>query len=88
MTQQDASQIIQKMKSMIKSENYLEEDEGSLNDVDEEKREIKRINRAESLYTVVDIDGDIAGVLILKRGNLKINHHIVGVRVWITEISR
>lgn len=84
----DAKQIITKMREMIKIENYLEEEEESLNDVEDEKREIKRIKREGSLYAVVDVSGDIAGVLILRRGNLRMNQHTVKVRVWIAEDYR
>lgn len=84
----DAKQIIKKMEKMIRDENYLEEDENSLNDVEEEKKEIKKIKREGSLYAVIDIEGEIAGVLILRRGKLAMNNHIVTVRVWITEKYR
>ncbi len=86
--EEDAKQIIHKMEKMIRDENYLEEEPESLNDVEDERREIKRIKREGSLYAVVDVDGEIAGVLIFRRGALEMNYHVVNVRTWITEKYR
>jgi len=86
--EEDAKQIIRKMEKIIRDENYLEEEPESLNDMEEEQHEIKKIKREGSLYAVVDIEGEIAGVLIFRRGRLEMNRHIVNVRTWVTEKYR
>ncbi|PTM57742.1 GNAT family N-acetyltransferase [Desmospora activa] len=80
----DAEELRRRLARVVREGVYLDETPDSLPDKQEKKEEIQEIQDAGGMYTVVEVDGEIAGAAILKRGNRGISRHTARFRTWLT----
>jgi len=79
----DAAEIARRMARVVKEGIYLEEESDTLPTSFEKEEEIRKIREEGGIYAVAEIDGNIAGVALLRRGPLGMNRHVAKIRMWI-----
>lgn len=79
----DAAEIARRMALVVKEGIYLEEESGTLPTSRDKEREIRKVRDEGGLYAVAEIEGKIAGVALLRRGPLRMNRHVVKIRMWL-----
>ncbi|GAA5345509.1 GNAT family N-acetyltransferase [Planifilum fimeticola] len=79
----DAAEITRRMARVVKEGIYLEEEPDTLPTGREQEKEIQKIREDGGLYAVVEVDGKIAGVALLRRGPLEMNRHVAKFRMWL-----
>ncbi|MDR6226321.1 GNAT family N-acetyltransferase [Desmospora profundinema] len=80
----DAEELQRRLARVVREGVYLDETPDSLPGKQETKEEIREIQQRGGMYTVVEVDGEIAGAAILKRGSRGISRHTVRFRTWLT----
>ncbi|OYD07183.1 GNAT family N-acetyltransferase [Paludifilum halophilum] len=82
-SERDASEIRRRLARVVKEGVYLDETPDSLGDTGKKKDEIREIQKGGGMYTVVEVDGTIAGVALLRRGSKGISYHTAKFRTWL-----
>lgn len=80
----DAPELKSRLARVIQEEVYLDEAQDSLPDIQETQHEIREIQRDKGMYTVVEVDGKIAGAALLRRGSRDKSFHTAKFRTWLT----
>ncbi|QKG83794.1 GNAT family N-acetyltransferase [Kroppenstedtia pulmonis] len=80
----DAPELKSRLARVIQEEVYLDEAGDSLPDIQETQHEIREIQRDKGMYTVVEVDGKIAGAALLRRGSRDKSFHTAKFRTWLS----
>ncbi|MFC4077307.1 GNAT family N-acetyltransferase [Salinithrix halophila] len=79
----DAQEIHRRLTRVVEEGVYLNETPDSLPDREEKREEIEDIREGGGMYTVVEVDGEIAGVALLRRGLEGTSDHTAKFRTWL-----
>jgi RimJ/RimL family protein N-acetyltransferase len=83
-TDGDAEELSRRLARVVREGVYLDETPATLPDRRETQEEIRHIQTHGGMYAVVEVDGEIAGAALLKRGSRGISRHTVRFRTWLT----
>lgn len=80
---EDAKEVSKRLARVIQEGIYLDESPDTRPDVQKKRGEIEKIRDHDGMYTVVEVDGNIAGSAQLKRGSKGMSHHTAQFRTWL-----
>ncbi|MFD2670185.1 GNAT family N-acetyltransferase [Marinicrinis sediminis] len=81
--EQDATGIIEAAKVIVAAGRYIEKED--LRSLDEEIELIRYNQEKDNLYIVAEVDGEIAGIARVMRGELSLTSHVGFLRIWLGE---
>jgi RimJ/RimL family protein N-acetyltransferase len=82
-TREDAPELTKRLARVVKEGIYLDENPDNLPTHQEKRDEIREIHRNKGMYTVVEVEGKIAGAALLRRGSKGISDHTAKFRTWL-----